>query len=183
MDDAARNQRSKFLSRVLRHRPQQLGLELGPGGWVSVGRLLEAAAMRGRCVSRSDIEAVAANCDKQRFAFGRCGERIRASQGHSVTVDLGYEAVTPPTTLFHGTTRSRLGSIRSEGLRRMRRHHVHLSEDADLAARVATDTGQRLCWSSARPKCIARGTIFSCRRIACGLPSTLPRFLDVPDQS
>ena len=144
MDDPARIRMSKFLSLVLRHRPQRVGLSLQPGGWIAVDELLTALERADRPVTRSDLEIVVATCDKQRFAFSPCGERIRASQGHSVDVELGYEATTPPATLFHGTTESRLANIRREGLRRMKRHHVHLSESTETAQRVGGRRGQAI---------------------------------------
>jgi putative RNA 2'-phosphotransferase len=130
---------SKRLSYVLRHRPGSVGLAPDPGGWVPVDDLLAALAANGRPVSRADLDAVVAGNDKRRFAMepGPDGRlRIRASQGHSVEVDLGLAPVAPPLVLYHGTARSSLASIRSGGLRKGRRHHVHLSGDRETARRV-----------------------------------------------
>jgi putative RNA 2'-phosphotransferase len=130
---------SKRLSYVLRHRPDSVGLALDPSGWVAVDDLLAALAVHGRPVSRAEFDAVVAGNDKRRFAVeaGSDGrDRIRASQGHSVPVDLGLVAVTPPPVLFHGTSAATVPAIRAEGLRKGRRHHVHLSVDRATAHRV-----------------------------------------------
>ncbi len=133
---------SKRLSRHLRHAPGEIGLVLGEGGWVAVADLLAALAAHGRAVSREELAHVVAHNDKRRFAFDETGERIRASQGHSVPVDLGLPESTPPPVLYHGTVAAALAAIRREGLRPMRRHHVHLSADVATAARVGSRRGR-----------------------------------------
>ncbi|WP_262285591.1 RNA 2'-phosphotransferase [Micromonospora sp. MA102] len=125
---------SKRMSLALRHRPDLFQLTLDGAGWVPVADLL--AALR---ITRADLDAVVAGNDKQRFAVVRGSDgvdRIRASQGHSVPVDLGLAPATPPDRLFHGTSAAVLPAIRAEGLRRARRHHVHLSPDEETARRV-----------------------------------------------
>lgn len=122
------------MSLALRHRPGRFGLTLDRAGWVPVTDLL--AALR---LSRADLDAVVTGNDKQRFAVARGADgvdRIRASQGHSVPVDLGLAPAAPPELLFHGTSDSSLPAIRTEGLQRGRRHHVHLSPDVATARRV-----------------------------------------------
>jgi putative RNA 2'-phosphotransferase len=127
---------SKYLSKYLRHRPGELGLELAPGGWVSVEVLLAASARRGFPISREELEEVVARNDKKRFAFDRSGSMIRAQQGHSVPIDLGLEPAEPPPTLYHGTPERNLPKILHDGFRKMSRHHVHLSPDEKTAAAV-----------------------------------------------
>src|SRR5215210_4185045 len=94
---------SKYLSKYLRHRPEELGLALMPGGWVEVDALLAASAHRGFSISRDELEAVVARNDKKRFAFDESGALIRAQQGHSAPVDLELERATPPARLYHGS--------------------------------------------------------------------------------
>lgn len=132
---------SKFLSLVLRHRPELLGLELQPGGWVPVDALLAAAQAHGQTISAALLEEVVRTSDKQRFALSDDGTLIRANQGHSTQVDLGLATATPPALLYHGTVDRHLGAIRKEGLRRMQRHHVHLSADVETAMRVGARRG------------------------------------------
>lgn len=133
---------SKFLSLVLRHRPERIGLTLDAGGWAEVDDLVRCARAHGRLIDRALIEEVVAKNDKQRFAFSEDGRRIRASQGHSIDVSLGLEPRVPPARLFHGTADRFLDSIRRHGLVRGSRHHVHLSLDRDTAQRVGARHGR-----------------------------------------
>lgn len=142
MDDRARTRLSKTLARFLRHAPHELGLTLAPGGWVNVDDLLTALSSRGVPASRADVEEVVATNDKRRFSFDAAGTRIRANQGHSVDVDLQLAPTKPPTALFHGTGADSVDAIVREGLKAMRRHHVHLSADEETARRVGARHGR-----------------------------------------
>jgi putative RNA 2'-phosphotransferase len=125
---------SKRMSLALRHAPERFGLQPDAAGWVPLADFL--AALR---ISRADLDAVVATNDKQRFAVDQGPDgvaRIRASQGHSIPVDLELLPQAPPAQLFHGTSSASLASIRATGLNRGRRHHVHLSTDVDTAHRV-----------------------------------------------
>src|SRR4026207_1001276 len=93
---------SKFLSLVLRHKPEEIGIRLDDGGWVEVSQLLTACGRHGVALTACELTEVVANNDKQRFAISDDGLSIRASQGHSVEGDLGYEPAVPPDTLYHG---------------------------------------------------------------------------------
>ena len=135
MDEKSRTAASKFLSHVLRHEPATVGITLDAGGWVAVEVLLDACTRYGRRLSRAELHEIVASSPKQRFALSDDGQRIRANQGHSIAVDLGYEPAEPPGVLFHGTVDRLLPSIRDKGLQRMERHHVHLSPD-EATARV-----------------------------------------------
>ncbi len=103
MNEKELRSQSKFLSLVLRHKPETLGLTLDEAGWVSVDTLLAALARHGRALSRTKLETIVSTNDKQRFAFSDDGTRIRANQGHSVEVELGYEPAEPPPVLYHRT--------------------------------------------------------------------------------
>ena len=128
---------SKRLSRVLRHAPDSVGLTLDDAGRVDVADLLAALGM-----TRSQLDDVVAGNDKRRFAFDASGTRIRASQGHSVPVDLGYASARPPDELFHGTVERFLPAGLAAGLRPQGRHAVHLSEDVGTARRVGARRGR-----------------------------------------
>src|SRR5437868_1018172 len=91
---------SKTLSYILRHKPDSVGLELREGGWISVDELLGALAQSGRPVARDVLDRVVAENDKQRFEFSEDRSQIRARQGHSVEVDLGYAPSVPPDVLY-----------------------------------------------------------------------------------
>jgi putative RNA 2'-phosphotransferase len=132
---------SRKLSYVLRHNPSALGLDLDDAGWVGVAALLAALSADGTPVSRTELEALVAGSDKQRFALDADRDRIRAQQGHSVPVALGLLAQAPPPVLYHGTVAMFLPSISNQGLTRQSRHHVHLSGDAATAHRVAARRG------------------------------------------
>jgi putative RNA 2'-phosphotransferase len=124
---------SKFLSLVLRHEPEKIGLELDAAGWTDVEALLFACKMHGHPIDRSELEEIVATNEKKRFAFSEDGQKIRASQGHSIEVSLGYKAKVPPARLFHGTATRFLDSIRRQGLLKGERHHVHLSAEEATA--------------------------------------------------
>ena len=130
---------SKFLSLVLRHNPGTIGIQLDASGWVDVDELLAALAKNRRGLTRDQLQHVVESNDKQRFSFSQDGQRIRAKQGHSVSVDLGYQPSEPPTTLCHGTPSRFVELIKQEGLKKMNRHHVHMHADQKLA----TDVGGR----------------------------------------
>jgi len=132
---------SKFLSLVLRHQPQQIGLALDEAGWVAVDDLLHRAQVAGRPISRTQLQQVVAESDKQRFALSSDGQRIRANQGHSVDVELGLAPEVPPERLYHGTATRFLASILADGLRKGQRHHVHLTEDLATAGAVGRRYG------------------------------------------
>ncbi len=133
---------SKFLAKHLRHAPDVLGLTLQPGGWVPVDDLLAASQRIGFPISYDElIECVETN-DKKRFSFDDSGDLIRANQGHSVEVDLQLEEQVPPDVLFHGTVERFLASIMAEGLKKGKRHHVHLSRDIETARKVGARRGK-----------------------------------------
>lgn len=133
---------SKYLSKHLRHRPERLGLELEPGGWVRADELLAACRRRNFPLDRAELEEVVGRNDKQRFAFDESGTRVQAQQGHSVPVDLGLEPAEPPAVLFHGTGVDLLQTVLENGLRKMGRHHVHLSPDIETARKVGARRGK-----------------------------------------
>ncbi|WP_338802882.1 RNA 2'-phosphotransferase [Pseudomonas sp. RSB 5.4] len=131
---------SKFLSFVLRHEPQAVGLTLDSEGWANIDALISGAMGDGRKLDRELIEAVVTSSDKKRFSISEDGQLIRAVQGHSTkSVDLQFEQKQPPQMLYHGTATRFLESIKEQGLIPGSRHHVHLSQDID----TATAVGQR----------------------------------------
>lgn len=133
---------SKRMSYILRHRPDSVGLELGPGGWVGVDLLLVGLNQTGKAVTREVLEQVVAENDKQRFEFSDDGTQIRARQGHSTPVDLQYDPAVPPDVLYHGTATRFLESIRLQGLIKGKRHHVHLSAERATALAVGSRHGK-----------------------------------------
>lgn len=132
---------SKFLSLILRHEPERVGLELDNAGWVGVTDLLDAVNRNGISLGLDQLKHVVATNDKKRFEFSEDGQRIRARQGHSVEVDLQYEPQVPPELLYHGTPERFVESIRATGLNKGKRHHVHLSPDPQTATKVGQRRG------------------------------------------
>ncbi|MGP3687306.1 RNA 2'-phosphotransferase [Streptomyces sp. IBSNAI002] len=158
MDDKRTVKVSKYVSKHLRHQPERIGLVLDPHGWVEIEDLLRAAKAHGFAFSRAELDHVVAANDKQRFAVD--GTRIRASQGHTVAVDLGLPEAEPPSYLYHGTVAAALEAIRAEGLRPMARHHVHLSPDRETATRVGARRGRPVVLSVDAGAMRAAGHVF-----------------------
>lgn len=133
---------SKFLSLVLRHQPEAIGLSLDENGWAEVEDLLRLANQQGKQLTRRLLEQVVAENDKQRFAFSDDGRRVRANQGHSINVDLDLPSAEPPELLYHGTASRFLECIRAQGLHSASRQHVHLSLDVSTATAVGARHGK-----------------------------------------
>lgn len=134
--------KSRFLSRVLRHRPDSIGITLDGQGWADVGDLLEKAAAHGMQISREELDRIVAENDKRRFSLNAERSRIRAAQGHSVQVDLKLPVRSPPPVLYHGTVAKFLPSIRKQGLLPKTRRDVHLSETRETATAVGARRGK-----------------------------------------
>lgn len=179
MDDSV--SASRFLSLILRHRPDLIGLSLDGAGWADIAELIRLSQTH-RPLTRPLIEAAVASSDKQRFAISNDGLRIRANQGHSIEVDLALERVAPPARLYHGTATRFVEAIRREGLLRRDRHHVHLSADIDTARRVGARHGKPVVLTILATEMAAAGHAF--RRSANGvwLADAVPAdFIDFGD--
>ncbi len=133
---------SKFLSLVLRHQPEIIGLTLDDNGWANVDELIERINSTGRRLDRTLLDRVVAENNKRRFSMSADGLSIRANQGHSIEVDLALKAVEPPEVLYHGTATRFLDSIRASGLHSGSRQHVHLSSDLTTATAVGKRHGR-----------------------------------------
>lgn len=130
---------SKAMSLALRHKPSLFKLEVDRSGWCDVESLITQFNKKGIPLDRNTLEVIVAQNDKKRFTFSTNNKKIRANQGHSIPVDLEMEAITPPRVLYHGTASRFVGSIKSQGLLKQKRNHVHLSDNKD----TATQVGQR----------------------------------------
>lgn len=133
---------SKFLSLVLRHKPETINLQLDENGWANVEELITKCAATGRMYTPEDLDEIVATNDKKRFAFNEDRTCIRASQGHSIAVELNLPVTEPPEHLFHGTPEKFVDAIRAAGLLKMERQHVHLSKDRDTAQKVGSRRGR-----------------------------------------
>lgn len=152
---------SKFMALVLRHDPAAADLVLDGEGWAPVAALLRGLAAQGFAVTRAELDAIVAADAKGRYAVSPDGLRIRANQGHSTdAVELSFETAEPPETLYHGTVAKVLEAIAREGLRKMQRHHVHLSADAETAAAVGARRGRPVVLAVAAQRMRVDGHVF-----------------------
>ncbi|MEU5214768.1 RNA 2'-phosphotransferase [Streptomyces sp. NPDC020807] len=179
MDERRTVKVSKYLSKHLRHQPERIGLTLDAHGWTEIDTLLRSAADHGFRITREELDHVVATNDKKRFAIE--GTRIRASQGHTVRVDLDLPAAEPPAYLFHGTVAAALPAIRAEGLRPMARHHVHLSPDRETATRVGARRGRPVVLSVDAGAMHRAGHVFHVSANGVWLADAVPpEFLRLP---
>ncbi|UXI67262.1 RNA 2'-phosphotransferase [Tahibacter amnicola] len=170
---------SKFLSYVLRHAPESIGLALDREGWSAIDVLVVQACVHGMPVTRDQVLRVVATSDKQRFSISPDGLRIRAAQGHSVPVDLGLPPLPPPVVLYHGTAVHFAEAIRREGLTPRSRRQVHLSCDKETARRVGERHGTPLVLVVDCQRMHAEGYVFFRADNGVWLTDRVPpRFLD-----
>jgi putative RNA 2'-phosphotransferase len=182
MTDKQTIQTSKFLSLILRHEPERVGLQLGDGGWVRVDDLLDAVHRHGTTLTREQLDDIVATSDKKRFAFSDDGQSIRASQGHSVEVDLQYPPQQPPEILYHGTATRFLDAIRQHGLQKMQRHDVHLSAETTVTLQVGNRHGKPVLLKIRAGEMHRAGSVF--RRSANGVwlvDQVPPQFIEFPN--
>lgn len=132
---------SRFLSLVLRHKPETINLHLDEAGWADVEHLLQRLTAHGHPTDLESLKEMVRSNNKQRFAFHEDMTKIRANQGHSIQVEHGYEPVAPPEILYHGTAKKSVQSILATGLDKRSRHHVHLSEVLETAISVGKRHG------------------------------------------
>lgn len=134
---------SRFLSRVLRHKPELIGIVLDEQGYTDIETLIKNAREFGKYFNHTQLLSVVANNDKQRFQLSDDGTKIRAVQGHShPSVKRHYEPQIPPSVLYHGTAIKSLDGIKQHGLTAQSCHYVHLSADGDTAKKVGSRHGQ-----------------------------------------
>lgn len=150
----------KFLSLILRHKPERVGIYLDSSGWVNIEALIcglrKVRYYEGCCLS--DIVKVVNTDEKARYSI-RDG-MIRANQGHSIDVDLNLKAVVPPDILYHGTTERFYSNIMCAGLMKMARHHVHLTDSVDNALSVGSRRGTPLIFKIETRKMYDDGCLF-----------------------
>lgn len=129
----------KFLSLVLRHKPETIGITLDKNGWANVKELIEKVKLSERYIDMEILERIVRENNKKRYSFNEDKTKIRASQGHSIEVELNLKKMTPPKILYHGTATRFLESIKEKGILKMNRQYVHLSMDIETARNVGKD--------------------------------------------
>jgi putative RNA 2'-phosphotransferase len=133
---------SKFLSLLLRHQPEKLQLDMDSEGWVLIHQLLDKLNDSGNTLSREELQEIVDTNDKKRFVISKDSLKIRASQGHTIDIDLKLKSQDPPHFLYHGTSEDSVKSILKEGLKPQSRNHVHLSSDIETATKVGMRKGK-----------------------------------------
>lgn len=172
---------SKFLSLVLRHKPDIIGLTLDTEGWAGIDELIRLSQSH-MPLTRALIEAIVTENSKQRFAISEDGSRIRARQGHSIDVDLQLQPTSPPQRLYHGTATRFVDAIRREGLHKRSRQHVHLSANADTATLVGARHGRPMVLIVHADKMAAAGHAFFLSENGVWLTDAVPvDFIDFGD--
>ena len=151
---------SKFLSLVLRHAPDKIGIELDNAGWTYVEDLLEKMNANGMSISMEILEFVVDTNNKKRFSFDSTHTKIRANQGHSIEIQHGFQAIEPPQYLFHGTSDKSIDNIKESGIKKMQRHHVHLSADESTAINVGGRHGKPIVLTIMSKRMFEAGHIF-----------------------
>lgn len=175
MNEKDKKQISKFLSLVLRHRPEYINLELNENGWADVIKLIEKAKTKEVIFSIEDLDEIVSTNDKQRFAFNEDKSKIRANQGHSVkSIDLQLEAIKPPEFLYHGTVEKFIESIKNTGLQKRSRQHVHLSENLETATKVGSRRGEAIILNINSGEMFEEGFHFYCSENGVWLTDHVP---------
>jgi putative RNA 2'-phosphotransferase len=132
---------SKYISLILRHKPEVIGITLDEHGWANVDELIEGVS-RTHKLDMAILEQIVAEDEKQRYSFNEDKTLIRANQGHSIPVDVELEEQQPPEILYHGTGEKYVASIDAQGLIPKSRLYVHLSRDEETANKVGSRHGK-----------------------------------------
>lgn len=133
---------SIFISLVLRHKPEIIGIQVDEHGWADIEELLEGISSTGRIIDKELLSEIVRIDKKNRYSFSDDGRLIRANQGHSISVDVELEECTPPSILYHGTAKKTQDIIMVQGIRSMSRLYVHLSENYKTARQVGKRHGE-----------------------------------------
>jgi len=161
---------SKFLSLILRHKPEAIGITLNKNGWAKVDELLEKLK-----ISKEELDEVVKTNDKQRFTFNDDETFIRASQGHSIEVDVELEGKEPPEVLYHGTSFSKEQLLMIDGIRKMKRLYVHLSDKYEKAIEVGRRHGAPVVFQILAKKMYKKGHKFFLSKNGVWLVDYVPR--------
>lgn len=142
MNEQQKKKTSKFLSYVLRHHPELIGLNLDENGWANVDELIIKSTNDSQGFTFEELNEIVQTNDKKRFIFNEDKTKIRANQGHSIDINLALIPQQPPEFLYHGTSQNNIGSILEKGIEKRSRQHVHLSQDKETASKVGMRNGK-----------------------------------------
>ena len=172
---------SKFLSLILRHKPQVIGLQLDVNGWADVAQLIDLVNQHGIAISQELLDVIVQKNTQERFTYNADRTKIRANQGHALALDLDLVAEVPPTILFHGTATRFLSSIRTRGLLPGSRQHVHLAAEELDAIRVGQRHGQPIVLIIQAEVMCRAGYQFYCSQNGVWLTEMVPpRYIEFP---
>lgn len=173
---------SKFLSLILRHKPESVGVQLDANGWTPIETLLDRMNEAGTQIDRPTLDQIVATNAKQRFAISQCGTLIRANQGHSLQIDLAYEVAEPPEFLYHGAPEKVIPLIRVGGLKKMQRHHVHMNAAREPCVHVAARYGKPIVLKLLAAQMHANGYEFYVSENQVWLTDHVPpQFIEFPE--
>lgn len=133
---------SKFISLLLRHKPQEADLILDEYGWCNTSDLIKGLNIKGFKANLEDVKRIVREDDKQRYCFNEDKTKIRASQGHSIKINLELKSIKPPTVLYHGTSKRVIENILKQGINKQNRQYVHLSDNLETASKVGKRHGE-----------------------------------------
>lgn len=167
---------SRFISLILRHEPSAIGIELEyNGAWADTNALIDGINRTGRYrIDMKTLEEIVSTDNKQRYSFNDDKTKIRANQGHSVDVNMGFSEKIPPEILYHGTAEHFVESILSEGLKKMSRQYVHLSKDEETASKVGIRHGKLRIFRVLSGEMYRQGYKFYCSDNGVWLTDNVP---------
>lgn len=164
---------SRFISLILRHKPETIGITLDEHGWANVDELIKGVN-KTHPLTMELLEEIVSTDDKKRYSFNEDRTLIRANQGHSISVDVELKETVPPTVLYHGTGEKYVASIDSTGLIPKSRLYVHLSADYETAIKVGSRHGKAVVYTVDTASMIADGYVFYISENGVWLTKTVP---------
>ena len=174
MNEKQKKRTGKFMSLILRHNPQKIGITLDDAGWASVDELLVGLKRKGHAISFEQLDDIVETNDKKRYRFNEDKTRICANQGHSLKLDLELNEFEPPEVLYHGTASRFMKLIKEQGLIKGSRHHVHLSKDKETARSVGMRHGTPIILAISSGAMHRAGYTFYCSENGVWLVDNVP---------
>lgn len=160
MTETEKKRIGKFISLILRHDPQKIGLKLDANGWADVDELITKSAKHRVEFTREELDEIVSTNNKQRYSYNANATCIRANQGHSINIDLELKPTSPPPFLYHGTPENFVSIIKQEGIKAMNRQYVHLSADKETATKVGQRRGKPYIFTILSEKMYKDGIVF-----------------------
>lgn len=161
MNEQQKKKISKFISLVLRHKPEVINLKIDENGWTDIDELIAKSKRDSHeGFTFEELNEIVESNDKKRFIFNEDKTKIRANQGHSINIDLALKPEQPPEFLYHGTAQTNIDSILEKGIEKRNRQHVHLSQDKETATKVGMRHGKPVILTIRTGKMAEDGILF-----------------------